>query len=122
MEIVIKRIYEPWSEADGFRVLVDRLWPRGVSKEKGRVDLWYKDIAPSPGLRIWFHHEEVNWPEFQRLYHLELAAMPETVAAFRALLAGRGKVTLLYGARDETRNHAGVLLSFLQAEDAGPRP
>ena len=120
MEIVIKRIYEPWSEEDGFRVLVDRLWPRGVSKDKGRIDFWCKDIAPSHGLRTWFHHEEANWPEFQRRYLLELAAMPETVAAFRALLAGREKVTLLYGAKDETRNHASVLRSFLKAEDTSP--
>ena len=120
MEIVVKRIYEPWSEEDGFRVLVDRLWPRGVAKDKARLDLWYKDITPSPGLRTWFHHEEANWPEFQRRYRLELEGMPETVAAFRALLAGREKVTLLYGARDEIRNHANVLLTFLQAEEASP--
>ena len=120
MEIVVKRIYEPWSEEDGFRVLVDRLWPRGVAKDKARLDLWYKDITPSPELRTWFHHEEANWPEFQRRYRLELEAMPETVAAFRALLVGQAKVTLLYGARDEIRNHANVLLAFLQAEEASP--
>ena len=113
MEISIKRVYETWSEEDGLRILVDRLWPRGVAKDKGRIDLWYKDIAPSHELRRWFHHQVPNWPEFQRLYRLELQAMPETVAAFRALLAGREKVTLLYGAKDEVRNHAAVLRSFL---------
>ena len=115
MEIATKRVYEPWSGQDGFRVLVDRLWPRGVSKEKGRIDLWFKDIAPSSELRTWFHHEAANWPEFQRRYRLELEAMPETVAAFRALLAGRDRVTLLYGAKDEERNQAVVLRAFLLA-------
>ncbi|MCL2761282.1 MAG: DUF488 family protein [Desulfuromonadales bacterium] len=117
MEILIKRVYEPWSAQDGFRVFVDRLWPRGISKEKGRIDLWFKDIAPSNELRIWFHHEAANWPEFQRRYRLELEAMPETVAAFCALLVSQEKVTLLYGAKDEVRNQAVELRSFLQARE-----
>ena len=115
MEILTKRVYEPWSEDDGFRVLVDRLWPRGIAKDKGRIDLWYKEIAPSHELRRWFHHETANWPEFQRRYRLELEAMPETVAAFSALLAGKEKVTLLYGAKDEAHNQAVELRSFLAA-------
>ena len=113
MEINIKRVYEPWSEEDGFRVLVDRLWPRGMTKAKARVDLWHKDIAPSHDLRKWFHLEH-DWPEFQRRYRSELAAMPETVAAFRAFLAGREMVTLLYGAKDEERNQAAVLRDFFR--------
>ena len=120
MEIATKRVYEPWSEQDGFRVLVDRLWPRGISKDKGRIDLWFKDIAPSSELRIWFHHEAANWPEFKRRYRLELEAMPETVATFCTLLAGREKVTLLYGAKDEERNQAVLLRSFLQAGECPP--
>ena len=113
MEIKIKRVYEPWSEEDGFRVLVDRLWPRGVAKNKARIDLWFKDIAPSGELRKWFHLEQ-DWPEFQRRYRGELAARPETVAAFRALLAGKEKVTLLYGAKDEEHNQAVELREFLK--------
>jgi len=119
MEILTKRVYEPWSEEDGFRVLVDRLWPRGMAKDKARIDLWYKDIAPSHELRRWFHHEVSDWPEFQRRYRLELEAMPETVDAFCALLAGWEKVTLLYGAKNEIQNHAAVLRSFLLAGE-GP--
>ena len=115
MEISIKRVYAPWSEEDGFRTLVDRLWPRGMTKDKARDDLWYKDIAPSSELRAWFRHESSEWPEFQRRYQCELKARPETVAAFRALLAGREKVTLLYGAKDEEHNQAVVLRDFLQA-------
>ncbi|MCL2310032.1 MAG: DUF488 domain-containing protein [Proteobacteria bacterium] len=115
MEINIKRVYEPWSKQDGFRVLVDRLWPRGIAKDKAHIDLWHKDIAPSNELRTWFHHEVVNWPEFQRRYRDELKAMPEIVAAFCAQLAGKKKVTLLYGAKDEERNQAVVLRAFLCA-------
>ena len=91
-----------------------------VSKDERRIDLWFKDIAPSHELRTWFHHEAANWPEFQRRYRLELEAMPETVAAFRALLAGREKVTLLYGAKDEAQNQAVLLRSFLQAGECPP--
>ncbi len=114
MKIRIKRVREPWSEDDGFRVLVDRLWPRGVGKDEARIDLWYKDIAPSHDLRKWFHLEQ-DWLEFRRRYLSELKARPEIVAAFRALLAGREKVTLLYGAKDEEHNQAALLLDFFQA-------
>lgn len=114
MEINIKRVYATWSEEDGFRVLVDRLWPRGLIKDKARLDLWHKDIAPSAELRKWFHREQ-DWLEFKRRYLSELAARPKSVAVFRALLAGREKVTLLYGGKDEEHNQAVVLRDFLQA-------
>jgi uncharacterized protein YeaO (DUF488 family) len=116
MGIEIKRIYEPAAEGDGRRVLVDRLWPRGVSKQEARLDEWLKDVAPSPALRAWFGHMEENFDEFSKMYRLELDTDPVKQAAVRHLLeAGQaGKVTLLYGARSATVNHAAVLRGYLR--------
>jgi len=108
----IKRIYEPPSADDGTRVLVDRLWPRGVSKDEARIDHWPKAVAPSPELRKWFGHDPAHWEEFGRRYRAELSANTEAVDQLRHL---RGKVTLLYAAHDEQHNHALVLLDFLQS-------
>jgi uncharacterized protein YeaO (DUF488 family) len=112
MTFQIKRVYEPASRADGIRVLVDRLWPRGLKKTDASLTSWMKDIAPSPALRLWFDHEPQRFAEFRRRYSAELrknSALPP----LRAL--GRGKlVTLLYGARDPEINHAVVLLSVLR--------
>lgn len=117
--IQLKRIYEPASPDDGFRVLVDRLWPRGISKERAAIDLWARELAPSTELRTWFHHEAANWDEFVIRYRAELAVQPDAVAALRAQCAGR-TTTLLYGARDETRNQAVVLRAVLESGDAAP--
>jgi uncharacterized protein YeaO (DUF488 family) len=105
----IKRIYEPAEAGDGLRVLVDRLWPRGVSK--AAIDLWLKEVAPSTGLRRWFDHRPDRWAEFQRRYQIELAQNP-AIARLRDL-AGRSDLTLLYAAKDETHNHAVVLAACL---------
>ena len=101
----IKRVYEPAEDGDGQRVLVDGIWPRGMTKQAAALDLWLKDIAPSPGLRKWFGHDPVRWPEFQRRYRAELAENEAAVAQLRALLKA-GPVTLLYGARDVEHNQA----------------
>ncbi len=109
MEIKLKRVYDPVSPADGFRVYVDRLWPRGLSHETFHYDLWDKDIAPSDGLRKWFHADpDGRWQEFERryLYELEHSA-PFT--EFRRHLSGHNVVTLLYSSRDEEHNNARVV-------------
>lgn len=112
----IKRIYEPAEVSDGIRVLVDRLWPRGVSKEEAGVDLWLKAIAPSPDLRKWFGHDPAHWEEFGHRYRAELAGNAEVIDQLRGI---GGKVTLLYAAHDQSHNHALVLLDFLQTSAKG---
>ncbi len=107
-----KRIYTPPGPEDGYRILVDRLWPRGMKKEAARIDLWAKDVAPSTELRQWFHHDAGQWEEFEKRYCAELKAS----AAVEALLPEIRKhkvVTLLYGARDEQHNQAVVLRALL---------
>jgi uncharacterized protein YeaO (DUF488 family) len=111
---VIKRIYEPSHPDDGFRVLVDRLWPRGLSKEKAGVDLWLRDIAPSTPLRKWFGHEEKRWPGFVKKYEEELRQKKDLLEELRRRSAAYGKVTLLYGARDQEHNEAVVLEKVLE--------
>ncbi len=113
MKIRIKRIYEPWEEGDGFRALVDRLWPRGISKEKARLDLWLKEAAPSPELRTWFGHREENFEAFANLYRKELDSDPVKREAVCKLLAVEGPLTLLYAAKDTAVNHAAVLREYL---------
>ncbi|WP_423737538.1 DUF488 domain-containing protein [Chitinophaga caseinilytica] len=110
--IKTKRIYEPPAATDGFRILVDRLWPRGIKKESAHIDLWAKDVAPSNDLRKWFHHDAGNWTEFEKRYRAELKAS----GAVESLLPEIRKhkaVTLLYGARDEQHNQAIVLQELL---------
>jgi uncharacterized protein YeaO (DUF488 family) len=114
MSLAIKRVYEPVSPKDGYRILVDRLWPRGLSKDRAAVDLWLKDIAPSTELRRWFGHDPSKWDEFRRKYSAELATHAEDVAQIRKL-AKRRRVTLVYGARDTERNDAVVLLGYLES-------
>ena len=111
MTIAIKRVYDPPGPSDGFRVLVDRLWPRGLTKEKAALDLWAKDIAPSTALREEFNHNPEKFAEFKKHYRLELSKNP-ALAAFRQELK-RPKVTLLFGARDLKINHAAVLADYL---------
>ncbi len=110
--IAIKRVYDPPSPDDGFRVLVDRLWPRGVTKQAAALDLWAKDLAPSPDLRKEFNHQPERFAEFTHHYLGELSRNP-ALAAFRRELK-RPKVTLLYGAHDRANNHALVLADFLR--------
>lgn len=114
----IKRVYDPHKKADGYRVLVDRLWPRGLSKADAHLDEWLKDVAPSPDLRLWFGHELDRWDEFVRLYRLELKtpASVEHLDRLRKLAATR-TVTLLFAARDENHNNAVVVRDALSACD-----
>lgn len=111
----VKRAYECPSAGDGVRVLVDRLWPRGLSRPAAAVDLWLKDIAPSAGLRRWFAHDPRKWKEFCRRYAAELDANSRAVAALRGAIR-HGKVTLLFAARDRERNNAVALQEYLTAK------
>jgi uncharacterized protein YeaO (DUF488 family) len=111
--IQLKRVYEEPSDKDGMRVLVERLWPRGLTKERAAVDLWLKDVAPSPELRKWFGHDPARWEQFQERYQKELRKQKDAVQ----LLKQKGKegtVTLVYAARDEEHNGALALKRFLQ--------
>ena len=109
----LKRAYEPVSRADGMRVLVERLWPRGVSKAELHLDGWLKDVAPSTELRKWFSHDAERWPKFRARYFRELDSNPE---AWRAILsaARRGRVTLVYSSHDTEHNNAVALKDYLQ--------
>ena len=109
----VKRAYDPPSTGDGFRVLIERLWPRGVSKPKARLDLWLKDVAPSPGLRKWFGHDPAKWKEFRRRYWAELERNPQAVQMLRDR-ARRGTVTLVYGSKDTEHNAAVALKEYLE--------
>lgn len=113
MNIAIKRIYEDAAASDGQRVLVDRLWPRGVSKDKAALDEWHKDVAPSDDLRKWFGHDPDKWSEFRKRFRAELDANEE---AWKPLLARarKGKLTLLFAARDEVHCNAVVLKEYLE--------
>lgn len=111
----IKRVYDPPEASDGVRILVDRLWPRGLSKDKARVDLWLKDIAPSDSLRRWFAHDPKKWAKFLRDYFRELDQKDAAIE----LVAGKAaaeKVTLLYGAKDREFNNAVALRKYLAAK------
>lgn len=111
--VKLKRVYEEAEPDDGFRVLVDRLWPRGVSKERAHLDLWLKDAAPSPELRKWFGHVPERWPEFQKRYRAELRDNRAVITQVRELEREHSVVTLLFGARDTERNEAVVLAEVL---------
>ena len=115
MALQIKRIYDPFEESDGIRLLVDRLWPRGVSKEHAHLDGWVKDLAPSSQLREWFSHQAENFAEFTALYRAELDANPDAQEAARQVIlqSKENTVTLLYGAKDPQLNHAIVLRAYL---------
>ncbi len=112
----IKRAYEPPGPEDGERILVDRLWPRGLTREKARIRAWLKDLAPGADLRRWFAHDPARWEEFRARFERELAS-PERQSALRDLAgrSRRGTVTLVFGARDEARNNAVVLKELIEA-------
>ena len=112
--IQIKRIYEPVEKNDGFRILVDRLWPRGISKEKANIDLWLKEIAPSNELRVWFGHDPKKWEEFRHRYKKELQTKKEFMDQIRNAEKKLKTVTLLYGAKDTEHNQANVLQEILK--------
>lgn len=110
-EVCIKRAYDSPSAKDGTRVLVDRLWPRGLKRDDAKVDLWLKEVAPSAALRRWFAHDPVKWPEFQDRYRAELAGNPKVGGLIELMKEGQ-RVTLLFGARDVEHNNAIVLRAF----------
>ena len=113
MKLKIKRAYEALEASDGKRILVDRLWPRGLSREKAAVDIWLKDVAPSAELRRWYGHKPDRWTEFRRRYFAELDRHPEAVAALKKELRN-GKATLLCAAKDAERSNARALLEYLK--------
>jgi uncharacterized protein YeaO (DUF488 family) len=117
----LKRVYDDASPDDGTRVLVDRLWPRGRSREAAKVDLWLKDLAPSDALRHWFNHDPERWPEFRKRYRAELAENSEGLETLRRLAAGKKPVTLLFAAKDVEHNNAVVLKERLSARRRGSR-
>ncbi|MDX8445859.1 DUF488 domain-containing protein [Mesorhizobium captivum] len=112
-DLAVKRVYEAPEKTDGQRVLVDRIWPRGVAKKDAALTIWLKEIAPSDELRKWFGHDPERWAEFQKRYRVELERNKEAVAQLRGLLR-EGKVTLLYGAHDEAHNNAVALAGYLR--------
>lgn len=111
--IRLKRVYEPPAKEDGLRILVERLWPRGLTKERAAVDVWLKEIAPSPELRRWYGHDPAKWDEFRERYWGELKRGTDTIAELQRLLK-RGAVTFVYAARDEAHNSAAVLKQFIE--------
>src|SRR5262249_8629015 len=112
--IRVARVYEPPGRSDGWRVLVGRLWPRGLKREAAHVDEWMKEIAPSDSLRKWFGHKPERWAEFQRRYRAELSAKKDLQSAIRSLEKKHGMVTLLFGAKDQEHNQAVVLRDTLK--------
>jgi uncharacterized protein YeaO (DUF488 family) len=113
MPILLKRAYEPAGRQDGFRILVDRLWPRGVSRGSAHIDMWLKDVAPSKSLRKWFGHDPSRWVEFRDRYFLELGRNPEAVAQLKKQLR-HGVVTLVYAAKDTECNDAVALKAYIE--------
>lgn len=112
--IRIKRIYNEAAKEDGFRILVDRLWPRGIKKEKARIDLWLKEVAPSSELRKWFSHDPAKWEEFKKKYEKELATKQQLLKQIRLIEKEKGMVTLLYSAKDIEHNNAVALKAILK--------
>jgi len=118
MAITIKRVYEAPAESDGYRILVDRLWPRGISEDAAHVDLWLRRVAPTDELRSWYGHEVEKWPGFRERYEKELAGHAELLDLIGDIERHRKTVTLLFGAKDEEHNEANVLLEVLERRAA----
>jgi uncharacterized protein YeaO (DUF488 family) len=112
--IKIKRIYDAPTKEDGYRILIDRIWPRGLTKEKAKIDLWLKEIAPSDDLRKWFAHDPEKWEEFKNKYKEELKTRQELLHKIKQLAREKGTVTMLYSAKDEKHNNAVALNDFLK--------
>jgi len=110
----IKRVYEEAVKQDGYRVLVDRLWPRGMKKEAAKIDLWMKDVAPSDALRNSFHHDAMQWADFEKKYQAELKKKTDWLAELKKLEKEHGTLTLLFGARDPEHNQAAVIAEALK--------
>ena len=119
MSLAVKRVYEPAAKADGFRVMVDRLWPRGISKANAHIDLWLREIGPSTALRKWFNHDPDRWKTFCTRYHAELRGKADLLAPLKQQ-ARRGRVTLHYSARDERFNQAVALQTYLKKAQTQP--
>ncbi len=117
-QVNLKRVYEPAARSDGSRFLVERLWPRGVSKEAAQLDGWLKEVAPSDALRKWYGHDPEKWEKFRQRYFMELSKAPERLAPLREA-ARRGPVTLVFAAKDPELSNARVLREFLEREAAG---
>ena len=116
--IKVKRVYDSPEPSDGFRILVDRLWPRGLSKEQAKVDLWLREVAPSDELRKWFAHDPSKWGDFQKRYTEELQTKGELLHKIWESERGKGTVTLLYSTKDETHNNAAALGNILRSGPA----
>ena len=116
VSIALKRVYEAPAKSDGSRILVDRLWPRGLSKDKAQLDLWLRDIAPSDELRGWFAHDPKRWTEFQRRYRAELKGRSDELQPIRDALK-KGKVTFLFAAHDEAHNNAVALKGIIERRE-----
>ena len=114
MNVKVKRVYDPVERGDGLRVLVDRLWPRGLSKEAAQIDLWPKDLAPSHELRRWFHGAEGSWTEFKKRYRKELRELKAEAKELRNEIGSR-KATFLYASKTEAWNHAQLLKAYLES-------
>lgn len=113
MRLQLKRVYETPADIDGMRILVDRLWPRGLSKADAQIDFWAKEVAPSNELRHWYQHEQEKWPEFQRKYIIELQNHPEAVQELITQI-GNGNATLLFASKETSINNAAVLKDYLE--------
>lgn len=120
-QLKLKRAYDPPARSDGYRILVDRLWPRGVSKDELRIDLWAKDLAPSAALRKWFNHDPAKWGDFRKRYYREIERHPESLEEVRALLRRR-TVTLVFAAKDADISNAAALRSYLDRPATRRRP
>lgn len=118
MKLRLKRVYESAAKSDGKRILVDRLWPRGLSKAKAKIDLWARAVAPSNNLRSWYRHEHEKWPEFKRRYFAELRHNKTAVKELVALI-GKGRVTLLFGSKEPRCNNAAALKKYLDSKQRG---
>ena len=116
MTVRLKRVYDPPAAEDGERVLVDRLWPRGLTKERAKVDLWMKEIAPSDVLRKWFGHKAEKWAEFAKRYRSELGEKKDLLKEVKQLEREHGTVTLLYGRKDEKQNQAVLIATALKGK------
>lgn len=113
MNVQVKRVYDPKGRSDGLRILVDRLWPRGLSKTAAEIDVWAKELAPSHELRRWFHGDEGTWPEFKKRYRKELSARRAEAEGLKGRI-GRRKATFVYASKAEAHNHAQLLKAFLE--------